>query len=358
MIPETSAIIGSEHVELIVDGDDENPSIRYCRSAAYRSGNSGFPDDVAVGRIERQDLRIAGRDIETVIPERDTPSERIATFVLWLEIDLPEALSGGGVERGDLDATIHRVNPALDHNRLGQHPRVSGSALPDAGLPRLGELIRQRQVLHCVVRVAAVFRPIRVDDRPREGDWNFRQLWVGLELTIETEDGNPLARQGLLFIFEPTAPDRAQGHEQHRGHNKAIPTSSQHSRAARERNKGYISQFGATHGQNIGEPELLRCECRSHFRSASSQPLGCADIIRKGLVNIERAALVPGSQAGDRRKLESDRTPWIAGRRQRCQAVYRLMRIGIGYAVHDREEDGKFAEGGIERASAGDAIIG
>ena len=36
---------------------------------------------------------------------------------------------------------------------------------------------------------------------------------VWFELPIETEDGNPLTRQGLLFVLEPAASGKAQRHQ-------------------------------------------------------------------------------------------------------------------------------------------------
>ncbi len=125
MIPQTPAILDGNHNKLVVDRDHKDPSIRDCRPAAHRRADGGFPDNPAIFRIERQNLRITRRDIETVVPEGDTPAERIPVLVIGPEIDLPESVSSPSIERADLHPAVHRINPTLGDYRLRQHARIS-----------------------------------------------------------------------------------------------------------------------------------------------------------------------------------------------------------------------------------------
>src|SRR5262249_26234767 len=51
VVPQAPPIVGGEHYEFVVDGDDENPPVRNRRPAAHGSGNGGLPDDPAIRRI-------------------------------------------------------------------------------------------------------------------------------------------------------------------------------------------------------------------------------------------------------------------------------------------------------------------
>jgi hypothetical protein len=66
--------VGDRHGEDAVLGDG--------RRAVYRRRDILPPDDLAVGRIERQHLRIAGRDVETVVPEGRPAAEGAAAHSL------------------------------------------------------------------------------------------------------------------------------------------------------------------------------------------------------------------------------------------------------------------------------------
>jgi len=78
----------------------------------------------------------------------------------------------------------------------------------------LGERVRQRKVLHRMVRVAAGFRPLRIDHGRRQGDRDFRHVRIGLELPVEAENRNALARQRLLLVTEQTAPGEPERDQQ------------------------------------------------------------------------------------------------------------------------------------------------
>src|SRR5262249_35834658 len=102
---------------------------------------------------------------------------------------------------------------------------------------------------------------------------------------IETEDGNPLSRQRLLFALEPAAPGKRQReHENERG------GGSGHSSIAKR----------------------LRSERRGHLGGASAQACRRGKVIRQALVKVERAALAPRFEPGERCQLDSSRPPGIA----------------------------------------------
>ena len=210
VVPEAPPVIGGKHDQFVVDGDHKDPSIRNRRPTAHRAGNGASPDDPAVCRIEREDLRITGRDVETVVPVGNAAAKRSAALVVGLEIELPNPVAGRGIDRADLDPPVHGVDPALGDHRLRQHSRIAGSPLADAGAPRLGEGVRQREVLHRMVRVPAWFRPLRVDHGRRQRDRDFRQVRIRLELSVEAENGNTLPRQWLLLVTEQVAPSEPE----------------------------------------------------------------------------------------------------------------------------------------------------
>jgi hypothetical protein len=72
-------------------------------------------------------------------------------------------------------------------------------------------------MLHRVVRVAAGFGPIGVDDRRRQRDGYLGEIRVRLKLAIETEHGDPLSAQRLLFAVKPVARCEQQTEQQKRG---------------------------------------------------------------------------------------------------------------------------------------------
>src|SRR5205814_7868856 len=92
-------------------------------------------DALGVGRIDGRHLRIAGRDVETIVPEGRPAAEGAAAHPLGFEIDLPNPAAGAGVERADLHVTIHRENPAAGDYGLRKDASTARGALADAGLP-------------------------------------------------------------------------------------------------------------------------------------------------------------------------------------------------------------------------------
>src|SRR6266851_7006856 len=67
--PKSPAIIRGKDGKLVLHGDDENTTIGHGGRAAHRGTNTTSPDHSSIRRIERQDLGVAGRCIETVVPE-------------------------------------------------------------------------------------------------------------------------------------------------------------------------------------------------------------------------------------------------------------------------------------------------
>ena len=76
-------------------------------------------------------------------------------------------------------------------------------------------------MLHCVVGITAGLGPIGVDDRLRQADRGFCQLWIGLKLAVEAQDRNAFPGQGLLLGREPTATCEHQADEQDRGYGRS-----------------------------------------------------------------------------------------------------------------------------------------
>ena len=148
----------------------EHPAIGDRRRTVHRGADIGAPDYLAVGRIERQHLGIAGRDVKPVVPERRPAAERAAAQFLGLQIDAPYPLAARGVEGADLDSAVHRVDPPLHDQRLRQHPGIAGRAVADPARPGARELLGQCRMAHRMSRIAAGLGPIRIDRRRRQGD--------------------------------------------------------------------------------------------------------------------------------------------------------------------------------------------
>ena len=222
MRPQPLAIFGRQRDELVLDGDDENPVVRDGRRGMHRCPDALPPGDLAGVGVERDDLGIAGRYIEPIVPKARTAAKGIAALFLGFEIDGPEPLAAGRVERRDLNPAIHREDATLGDDRLRHHSRVACRAVADAGVPYPLHLVRQREVAHRVIGVAARLRPFRIDRRRRQGDRRVGELGVGLDLAIEPEHRDALARQRLLLVVEDATARHRQRGQQRRDEMTAV----------------------------------------------------------------------------------------------------------------------------------------
>ncbi len=179
-----------------------------------RRGHVLAPDHLAVGRIERQHLGIAGRHVEAAIPECRSAAKGVAALVLGLQVDPPDPVAARRIDGADLDAAIHREYPTAGDDRLRHNLGVARRAVANTGLPGARELPRQRRVAHRMGGIAARFRPVRVDRRRRQVDFGVGELRVRLDAAADPEHRDPLAGQRHFLVLEHIAPCRAKRQQQ------------------------------------------------------------------------------------------------------------------------------------------------
>jgi hypothetical protein len=223
--PEKAAVLGGQRVDLIVDGDGEDPPAADRRGRAHRRRQALRPDHLAARRIEREDLGETRGDIEPIRLIGDAAAEEAGPLVVGLEIDAPDLLAALGIVRGHDRARVHGENTVPNDQGLRQEPLVVVGALADIGTPPDLQGIAQRQVIHGVVRGAADLGPVLVDRGRRQLDLELRNARVLLDGPVEGHDGDALAGQGVLVaLAEPSIAEAAARQQQAAGQERCQAT--------------------------------------------------------------------------------------------------------------------------------------
>src|SRR5258708_40357713 len=123
--------MGGERDQFVTPGDDKDAIAGDGRRGMHRRRDILAPDDTPIGWVERNYLRIPGRDVEPVVPETRPTAERAAAQLVWLQIDLPDLPAAGGVERAHLDPAIHSENLPLGDHRLRHDAGITRRAVAD-----------------------------------------------------------------------------------------------------------------------------------------------------------------------------------------------------------------------------------
>src|SRR5271169_6566561 len=76
-------------------------------------------------------------------------------------------------------------------------------------------------MLHGMIRIPTGLRPVRIDHRLRQSDRDLGEIRVWLELVIEAQYRDPLARQRLFLASEPTASGKCQADQQQQSNGRS-----------------------------------------------------------------------------------------------------------------------------------------
>ena len=129
MGPQPPPVIGRQRDQLVFDGHDEDAAVGHRRAAAHRRRRRlAVQITLPVGRIERQHLGVAGRYVETALPEGDAAAERVAVIARRLEIDLPDLVAGRGVVGADLGRRRPSRRPVRRRRPAGTGPAYSATS--------------------------------------------------------------------------------------------------------------------------------------------------------------------------------------------------------------------------------------
>ncbi len=213
------------------------------RRAAQRAGQMLFPEDRAVGAIQREDVAKARAGEHPVAQNADAAAEQHAAIALAFggQVGLPQFSATGGVEGDDMRARVrHEQLAARDDRRCGQ-PRLGRAALDRSG-PDLRGRSTQRDMAHRLGRITARLRPAFVDIGGGQRDLHIGQAGFDLDTLFIAQDRRAVAddrRLGAALL----AADHAAASEQgdHGGHRY---------------DTAYRRAFHAGHSHPLGHPSL------------------------------------------------------------------------------------------------------
>ena len=309
MRPQAAAVIGRQHVELVLDGDREDPAIGDGRRRVHRRRDVLPPDHLAVGRIERQDLA-RSRSRRTAGRSRSTARRRMRCRALPPASDRPAQMRPPVAASSALTwiAAVHRDRPGRRRRPAATAPgysatsprrcwssRRAASRSGSAGWP------------HRMRRIAAGLGPVRVDRRRRQRDRGCRP-----------EPGRARARRRCRAprSARPAAASSSRRTQPH-------PAAEASSSAAKSRRFiRLIRDSRNATGTPAGLP--LRISSAATISAARARrPLRRRQIVGELLIDVERAAAVARLELGRRSQVERARAPWVAARGQRREPLDR-----------------------------------
>ncbi len=194
MRPQFATVARRQHFELVVDGNSKEAPVGDGRRAAQWRAHALAPDLLAGLRIERDDLRITGRDEDAILGKGDATAKG-GPGILRLDIGVPDLSARLALDSADGRISIHGEELVAKGDRRRHDPTIARGAVADIGVPGGRNVLTERDVLHYVVGITTRLGPIGVDDRTRQPDFERCDLRIGLELLVETEHRKALTRQ-------------------------------------------------------------------------------------------------------------------------------------------------------------------